>query len=117
MEVFFSIPLIFFAVIACVILYSIVSSISEWANNNSQPILTVPARVATKRHSTRVHSQMSDSMPSSSTSTTYYVTFEFETGERAEFRVRGTEFGMLADGDKGSLKYQGTRYLGFERTL
>ena len=50
-----------------------------------------------------------------STSTTYYVTFQVESGDRMELHLSGCEFGMLAEGDKGKLSFQGTRYLGFER--
>ena len=32
-----------------------------------------------------------------------------------EFYVDGYEYGMLVEGDKGMLSFQGTRYLGFER--
>ena len=32
-----------------------------------------------------------------------------------EFHVSGLEYGMLAEGDTGSLTFQGTRYLSFER--
>ena len=49
------------------------------------------------------------------TSTTYYVTFQVESGDRMEFSVSGPEYGMLAEGDRGNLSFQGTRYLGFER--
>lgn len=51
----------------------------------------------------------------SSSSTTYYVTFEAEKNNRMEFRVSGKEFGMLAEGDQGKLTYQGSRYHFFER--
>ena len=51
----------------------------------------------------------------SSSSTSYYVTFEVESGDRMELSVSGSEYGMLAEGDTGTLKFQGTRYLGFER--
>jgi hypothetical protein len=50
------------------------------------------------------------------TTTTYYITFEVEGGSRMEFKVKGQEYGLLAEGDIGKLKFQGTRYLGFERT-
>ena len=49
------------------------------------------------------------------TNTTYYVTFEVESGDRMEMNVRGSEYGMLAEGDVGKLTFQGTRYLNFER--
>lgn len=32
-----------------------------------------------------------------------------------EFAVSGNEYGMLVEGDKGSLTFQGTRYLSFLR--
>ena len=48
-------------------------------------------------------------------STTYYVTFQVESGDRMEFHVSGLEYGMLAEGDTGRLTFQGTRYLSFER--
>jgi hypothetical protein len=51
----------------------------------------------------------------SSTSTSYYVTFEVESGDRMELHVEGHEYGLLVEGDKGDLSFQGTRYLGFVR--
>lgn len=45
----------------------------------------------------------------------YYVTFQVESGDRREFRVTGSEYEMLSEGDKGKLTFQGTRYLGVER--
>ena len=52
---------------------------------------------------------------SSHTSTTYFITFEFESEDRLEFRVSDKEFGMLAEGDKGTLTFQGTRHIDFIR--
>ena len=40
-----------------------------------------------------------------------------ESGDRLELRMSGREFGTLAEGDKGKLTFQGTRYRGFERRL
>ena len=48
-------------------------------------------------------------------STTYYVTFEVESGDRMEMNVGGQDYGMLTEGDVGKLTFQGTRYLNFER--
>ena len=53
--------------------------------------------------------------PSGSVSTSYYATYQLDSGERLEFSVGGREYGMLAEGDQGTLTYQGTRYKGFER--
>ena len=43
------------------------------------------------------------------------LSFEVESGDRMEFELRGSEYGLLAEGDLGKLTFQGTRYLGFER--
>ena len=57
-----------------------------------------------------------DGTPHAIHSTSYYVTFEVESGDRIELEVNGLEYGMLVEGDCGKLSFQGTRYLGFERT-
>jgi hypothetical protein len=59
---------------------------------------------------------LSQGAPATS-STTYYVTFEEETGERRELQVSGSEYGQLAEGDRGHLIHQGSRYKGFTRTV
>lgn len=89
----------------------------QWKRNNESPVLTVDAKVVTKRmdvHRYRYNSGMND-MYHASSSTTYYVTFEVASGDRLEFKVRGTEYGLLVENDIGKLTFQGTRYLGFER--
>jgi hypothetical protein len=52
----------------------------------------------------------------SSSSTSYYVTFEVRGGERHELQLTGPQFGTLVEGDRGQLSMQGTRYKGFNRT-
>ena len=54
--------------------------------------------------------------PIEHTFTTYYVTFQVESGDRMELTVSGPDYGMLVEGDIGKLSFQGTRYLGFERS-
>ena len=46
-------------------------------------------------------------------SRTYFVTFQMTSGDRMEFEVSETEYGMLTEDDSGKLRFQGTRYLGF----
>ncbi|WP_208607125.1 DUF2500 domain-containing protein [Paenibacillus typhae] len=86
----------------------------QWSRNNSSPLLTIPARIVSKRSEVR-QQQLQDDSQSSRTSTTYYLTYELQDGERMEFKVDGSEFGMSAEGDRGLLTYQGTRYHGFQR--
>ena len=94
-----------------------VKGISQWNKNNHSPRLTVPATVVAKRTnvSHHHHNHGGAGMHHSSTSTSYYVTFQVESGDRMELHVTGQEFGMLIEGDRGMLSFQGTRYLGFER--
>ena len=51
----------------------------------------------------------------SHSSTSYYLTFEMESGDRIEFLVGEKEYGLLVEGNVGKLKFQGSRYLSFER--
>lgn len=116
-DLMFSIfPFLFITVFVIVIgtfLVMAVRGVGTWSKNNASPRLTVSAQVVTKR--TQVsHHHHQESM--SHTSTSYYATFQVESGDRMEFSVSGAEYGMLAEGDQGSLTFQGTRYLGFERS-
>ena len=52
---------------------------------------------------------------STSSTTTYYVTFEVESGDRMEFIVPHSQYGYIAEGDYGKLTFQGTRFLDFQR--
>lgn len=47
----------------------------------------------------------------------YFVTFEFPDGNRAELSVSGTESGMLTPGDRGTLEWQGSQFVGFAREI
>lgn len=93
-----------------------VRGISQWNKNNNSPRLTVPATVVDKRTNvTHLHHNGAGGHHHHHTSTTYYVTFQVDSGDRMELQVNGTECGMLIEGDRGELSFQGTRYLGFER--
>lgn len=103
-----------FMAIMAVILVQIVRGISQWGRNNRSPRLTVEASVAAKRTNVTHHRHGTDNMLDS-TSTSYYATFQVESGDRMEFSLSGSQYGMLAEGDRGRLSFQGTRFLGFER--
>ncbi len=91
----------------------LVKIIGTWHKNNNSPRLTVPAAVVDKRTAYSHHHTGHGHVGHHHTH--YYVTFEVESGDRMELSVMGTEFGLLVEGDKGRLTFQGTRYLGFER--
>ena len=101
-----------------------VKGISQWNKNNHSPRLTVPATIVAKRTNVSHHHHHGGTgMHHTTHSTTYYVTFQVESGDRMELQMTGQEFGlliegdrgMLIEGDRGNLTFQGTRYLGFER--
>lgn len=101
------------------IIFRGIQGAKQWKRNNDSPVLTVDARVVGKRAdvSHYHHNTGNDNMSHMSSTTTYYVTFEVESGDRMELHVRDTEYGLLAENDEGKLTFQGTRYLGFERYM
>lgn len=107
-----------FLVIMAAILFTIIQGLKQWNKNNNSPRLTVPAEVVAKRNSIRWHRHSgggSGHMGHTTTYTSYYVTFQVESGDRMELMMSGGEYGLLIEGDTGNLTFQGTRYLGFER--
>lgn len=106
--------LILFAVVAVSIVSVAISSLGQWHKNNNSPRLTVSATVVARRTNVTRHSN-GDNTGLHHTSTTYYATFQVESGDRMEFSLEGNEYGLLVEGDRGNLSFQGTRFLGFQR--
>lgn len=102
-----------FCLVFGLIVFRIVQGISTWNKNNHSPRLTVEAIITGKRQ--EVHHHHSADNTAMHTSTSHYVTFQVESGDRMELAVAGEEYGLLAEGDEGDLFFQGTRYQGFER--
>lgn len=90
-------------------------NVAQWHKNNQSPRLSVDATVVTKRNHTSHHHHNHNGHMHTSSSTSYYVTFEVASGDRMELKVKSYDYGMLVEGDYGTLTFQGTRYLGFER--
>lgn len=105
-------PLMFLLVFG-MILVNLFRGLKEWNSNNHAPRLTVQTQVVSKR--TNVSRRHDSNTHHTRTSTTYYVTFQVESGDRMELEVKGQEYGLIVEGDKGRLTFQGTRFLGFER--
>lgn len=104
-----------FALVFGMILVTFIRGIMQWNRNNNSPRLTVDATVAAKRTQVNHHHHHADGAMHTAHSTSYYATFQVESGDRMELHVSGMEYGMLAEGDVGKLTFQGTRYLGFVR--
>ena len=110
MDLIFGIFPLLFLVMFCFVFGTIISTVVKGAKqnqqNNSSPRITSEATVVTKR--THVRGDHAH--------TTYYATFQFESGDRLEMMIPFNQFGYLVEGDKGKLTFQGTRFLNFERT-
>ena len=112
---------IIFVLVISIFIINIVKGISTWNTNNNSPRITVTAEVVSKRTDVthHRHANAGDMTGAhgyhTSSYTQYYVTFQVESGDRMEFSVTGSEYGMLAERDKGKLSFQGSRYLSFER--
>lgn len=107
-----------FVVIISMFIITAVKGAKQWSYNNAQPVLIVDAEVVSKRADVSVshhHHNNDHAHHHTSSSTSYYVTFQVESGDRMEFHVPDREYGQIIEKDRGKLKFQGTRYLGFER--
>lgn len=112
---------VFFIIVLGLIVFSVLNGVRRWSHNNAQPKIPAQAWVVAKRMEVDYHhhhagagEHMTHTMHTTS-STTYYATFEFASGDRLELRVPACEYGMLSEGDQGTLTSQGTRFIGFER--
>lgn len=121
LDVLFSLlfPLVFLLALGT-ILFALVGNLRTWNKNNHSPRLTVQAVVAKRTQVSRHRNANAGDATgahgyTTSSVTTYYVTFQVESGDRMELQVGGAEYGMLVEGDTGKLSFQGTRYLSFQR--
>ena len=89
-----------------IIIYNVFSNVKQGIKNNNSPLLTVPAQIVTKRTTVQGNNR---------SYTTYFVTFEVQSGDRMEFEVKGEQFGQLVEKDLGVLAFQGSRFVSFER--
>ena len=104
----FLFPILFIAVFGLAfgtIVSTLIKNGRQNRKNNASPRLTSEATVVSKRtHVWGDHSR-----------TTYFATFQFESGDRLELEIPRDRFGYLVEGDMGKLHFQGTRFLDFER--
>ena len=106
-------PLMFFIVTGFMVV-CFARTISQWHKNNNSPRLTVEARVVSRRAHHSSH-MTGGAAPVSTSSTSYYATFAFASGDRLELHLPSHDYAMLAEGDVGDLTFQGTRFLSFVR--
>ncbi len=90
-------------------------AVDQMERDDHAPRLTVTATVVSKRSNITVHQHTSDSVYPHTSTTSYYATFQVQSGDRMELSVPSTEYGLLVEGDEGDLTFQGSRFLRFDR--
>ena len=115
-------PIVFFIIFALIFLCFFVIITITLIRNGKQgrldrkaPVLSVNATLIAKRADYRHYHNQLPNNNMHNTATTYFCTFEVESGDRIELYVPNTEYGLLIEGDVGKLTFQGTRYLSFVR--
>ncbi|MCR8845117.1 DUF2500 domain-containing protein [Paenibacillus sp. SC116] len=93
------------------ILIAIVTGLSRWLSNNRAPQISEVCKVIGKRD------EVSGGSGNSSIRQQHYVAFELRDGSRVELQVKPEEYGLIAEGDQGTVSYQGTRFLAFNREM
>lgn len=112
---FFLMFFLAFGFIMGTFIFVAVRGLSRWKHNNNSPRLTVAARVISKRTEYGRNAHCHSSSTYHHYYTNYFVTFEVDSGDRIELCLPGEDYGLLIEGDLGSLTFQGTRFLSFER--
>lgn len=102
---FFIVPLLMLGAIG----FAVVKSVSGTAKYRSAPLQRRPAIVVDER------TKVSGGGKNSSASTTYYVTLEFEDGQRREFTVGTRLAGSVTEGDAGVAYTKHEHLAAFER--
>ena len=99
------------------VLVTIFRDLNQWNKNNHSPRLTVEAEVVEKRMQVRRRNTGNQGHMNYRTYTDYYATFQFESGDRLELKLADSEAGLIVEGDKGKLTFQGTRFISFQRSI
>lgn len=102
---------VIFVLVIGVFVVTLIKGVGRWHRNNQSPRLTVEAQVIAKREdvSRRRHDGHYHHY------TDYFVTFQVKSGDRMELQMEGEQYGLIVEGDRGQLTFQGTRFIQFER--
>ena len=107
-DVFPILFVIVFCLIAAAFAVTLFKSVHKSAHNSRSPVLSVRARVVSRRDEFHGRHDMRGY-------TDYFATFEVESGDRMELSLSGEEYGLLAEGDVGKLTFQGAKFVSFDR--
>lgn len=87
----------------------------RYVKNASSAKESTFARIVSKRMDVRQSSHNHDGHMHHSSRTYYYITLEFDNGEREEFMDVNNLYGLVMEGDTGYASTQGEWILAFQR--
>lgn len=104
-----------------VVIFGFISNGARYMKNSASPRESVYATVVSKRmdvrhHTNHHHHDNGVSHPTQSSRTYYYITLEFDNGERKEFLDVKNLYGLVVEGDNGYAATQGDWIVAFERS-
>ncbi|WP_235680282.1 DUF2500 domain-containing protein [Paenibacillus albicereus] len=117
----FTLVPVLIGIVFVIVIVTMIARGVRYAQNARSPRESVYARIVSKRmevHQSSGHSHGTDNQfhTSGSSRTDYYITLEFENGERKEFLDVKKLYGLVAEGDVGYAQTQGEWIVAFERT-
>ncbi|OZB93482.1 hypothetical protein CJP46_20990 [Paenibacillus sp. XY044] len=119
----FTLVPVLIGIVFVIVIVGIIMSGARYVKNARTPRSSVYARIVAKRMDIRHHSGSHHDNDSgfvnsgSSSRTYYYITLEFDNGERVEYLDVKNLYGLVAEGDAGYAAVQGDWIVGFEREV
>lgn len=110
MTLFTALFLVAFVAVVVAVIVGATKQARSAVKNRNAPEVSAVARVLAKRIET---SGGGDRLITQR----HFVTFEQPGGERFELEIDAADYGMLVEGDQGTVAMKGNRYLGFTREL
>jgi len=120
-DIMFTVFPILFLVVFVIVIVSIIGNGVRYYQNAQSPKETVFAKVVAKRMEVRGqshhhhHHDHGAGMTHHSSRTYYYITLEFDNGERKEYLDVKNLYGLVVEGDEGYAAVQGDWIVAFER--
>ncbi|WMT40393.1 DUF2500 domain-containing protein [Paenibacillus sp. D2_2] len=108
---------IFIGIIFVIVIIMFIVNGAKYVKNATSTRESTFVRIVSKRMDVRHSSNMNDHNSFSSSHTYYYITLEFENGERKEYLDVKNLYGLVAEGDEGYAAIQGDWIVAFERSI
>ena len=103
------IPVLFFAVFALMLVVmgiTVARVMGNYKNNSKLPRISAHAKVVSRR-------TFSNTSSDSVGPRRYFMTFEYDTGDRAEYAVSEDVYSYFDAGDEGTITVRGTEFISF----